>query len=136
MTSLARLKTDKTKENEGIWERWIHDVDLKIARFNNAAFTAFNREKLTPYREAIENGTFTLEDQTPITKEGIARFILVDWRGIEEDDEAKTVIPYSWEKALEFFNMEGMDDLMPFIVRIARSAERYRNKFVSDAAGN
>jgi hypothetical protein len=58
----------------------------------------------------------------------------MDWKNI--DDGKGKDIPYSKEKALEFFENPELEDFFDFIVLVANQKENYRKKVNEESAKN
>lgn len=141
MVKLSQLKTDPDLEVDGVWVPWIEGVNLRIARTANSKLIAWYRQETQPYVDAARAKGEEEEDAVPddvskkLTQEGLARFVLVDWTGIENDDGS--VLEYSPAKAEELFNTPGLgDELMVFVMRAAKIRANYCNKVLEDSLGN
>ncbi len=87
---------DKKKEVDGVWEDITEDVRVKIARMGNPNYQKEIARLMKPHRRAVRRGTV---DDSVIEKcvtQAMARTVLLDWEGIEED--GKKVL-YSFDEA-------------------------------------
>lgn len=110
---------DDAKVIDGVWVNYIADFDLKLARIGNKKYKAYLRELQQPYIEQIRNGTLDEEKEIEIMRKAIARCIILDWRGYNEDDG--TLIAYSESEALKM-----LEDREFMLRVVALSADRVR----------
>ena len=100
MPSLSTYRYDSSKE-DGVWFTTPDGLQLKIARLGNAKASKLTRKLAIENVRALrrdKSGDLLLELAIKVH----AKYILVDWKDILEDDE-KTPIPYSSKKAEELF---------------------------------
>lgn len=104
------LVTNETAENEGVWKDYESGSRLLLARLTNenaqkARMAAYNEWRALLERKNAD-GTSTEEAQAKmeeIDAEVIAKHVLKDWEGIE-DDEGNPV-PYTPEVGEEYLNL-------------------------------
>ena len=100
MDILASYKTDEKQEKEGKWFD-LGDAQLKIA-------SAANGEYLTDLLSGIKNfDSLSKSEQENAVAESLARHILLDWKGIEENGKE---VEYSVEKATEYLKLKHFQD--------------------------
>lgn len=119
-----------------------------VARANNAQFQNKLRRLAEPYPELgqlikkkykradVED---VRDDQNNellqrILKEAFCGTVLLGWEGMVDDDEAKTVIPYSEEKAFELF--KEYDSFFQMIAQIAQDTDAFRARRIEEQEGN
>lgn len=101
MPSLSGFKYDRNKEEDGVWFTTIEGLKLKIARLGNSKAAKLTRKLTLANSRALrrdKEGDLLLELAIKVH----AKYILVDWADLLEDDE-KTIIPYSSKRAEELF---------------------------------
>jgi len=96
---LNTLKTDKTKDLEGVWIDVTTTCKLKVARLGNRKYeramtTALAQVRLQSDKEEALNR---------IDIELMADYILLDWEGVELDGEA---LEYSRENAIKALEIQ------------------------------
>jgi hypothetical protein len=102
---LSDLKTDVAASEEGDWVDEIPnlgDISLKVRGLNNKDFRKLQQRLMgsVPRSKRVK-GRMAIEEQDRIMSECLLKTILVDWRGLAEDEAGKVPIPYSEEKARE-----------------------------------
>lgn len=135
---LTKLKTDTTAAKEGVWVTMTEDFKVKIARSNSPEFQSFMHKRARGKgRRFLKSGAVdsaALEAMKPIMKEALARCLIVDWKGLQ--DEAGNEIPYSEEKAVEIFTDPAYEDLFNDVLEAAQDQELYRAEEDASDAGN
>ncbi len=123
---LSNLATDAELE-EGAWVDIGEGARIKVAytgsrRFREAAFKRTNRRGFRQTRQ-----TFEAQDEDTIRL--LAKDVLLDWKGIEDDDG--NAIPYSQAKALEL-----LTEQYPFreiVSEEAMTLENFRREELNEA---
>lgn len=134
MASIETIKTDLQKEIDGVWVPFAEGIELKIARERNSKYQEELRKLVDPVRKDIRDDTIDIEELNKILLKVRAKTILVDWKNIESKDGE--TIPYSPEKAEEFFNDPELRDFYIFVVTIASDADSYKKELVKEAEKN
>ena len=134
MGKLNALRTDPNKESSGVWIDYEDDIKLKIGRMNSPAF-----EKFIADRQATSIGRYRRAKQTDaerdkLIEEAVANTILLDWKNIQ--DEEGLDIPFSKEKALEFFRDPGLRDFYRFVLIEASQADNFKKDVLEQSSGN
>jgi hypothetical protein len=127
---ISAFKTDRQRENEGVWVAIGDGARVKVARFNNERYKQTFLEVSKPYKVQVRTGTLQEEVAQGILRDCFARAILLDWEGLQ-DDEGND-IPYSEEAAKELL---AIPDFMSMIEDFANSRELYRRE-AQEQAGN
>jgi hypothetical protein len=134
MAKLSQIKTDTDKAEKGVWQHYALDIQLCIASINNTAYKRERSRVLKPYLRRIRSGSMSSEDILEVLKPAVARYLLLDWKNI--DDENGQPITYSPEKALELFGDASLSDLYDFVLEVAGETELYRKELLEQAAKN
>lgn len=134
MANISSLKIDTKKEVEGVEFDYFEDIKLKVARFDNPAFTKFMRASLKPHQQAIRDDQLSEVVAERIYHEGLAKHVLVGWTGIT--DESGTPVPYSYEKAFEYLNDPAYRDFKRAVETFAKRTEAFRVENLKALAGN
>lgn len=128
-----KYATDEKAISEGVWVDFGDGARCRIARFNNPRHAAYIDELRKPYRAILRTGGAIPEEKaTEITIKSIARCVLTDWAGFEEDDGS--AMPYSEASAVEL--LTELPDFRNRIVQIATQQENYRVETLELAAKN
>lgn len=134
MAKISSVKADPVKAESGVWVDYEAGIRLKIARMNNPAFEAFVRAKQRPKIRGFRANKATDDELNELTREAVARHVLVGWENVEDDDG--NLIPYSPEKSLEFLKDPALSDLYQFVVLQASDAAAYRAEATEEAVKN
>lgn len=134
---ISRFRTDATKENEGVWVPLGAPDDpdgfqLKIARLGNPAYEEMLRKIGKPYVRAIRMGTADPKVIADLQKKAMAKHVLKDWKGLQDDDG--NPIPYSVEKAYEL--MSTLPDFFDLVYSLAQEQDLFRAQLQEDSAKN
>jgi len=119
MGSLSKFRLDKDKSTEGIWVKFMADIEVKIARMYNPEFNKYYAEISEPYLNQIRRKTADKDTKSDLIKDAVAHCIIKDWKNIE--DENGKPIKYSPEKALEIISDEANVIFYDFVLDIANS---------------
>lgn len=138
MAKLSKFVRDETAVEEGIWVDWEEGIRLRIRPVGNRDYQQFMlrndpdaKKRLTPAQMRRRERDLVNEwnKREPLAREAAARFLLVDWANVE-DDEGRTV-PYSPE-AVDFFRGTGLDELYEYVMSIARDETSFRREREAD----
>lgn len=133
---ISQFKEDP-RAQEGTWEEVGEGLEIKVARMNNSRQRLYVRQKSRAAmakrarRAVISNATGS-DPMEDIQMESVAYCVLLDWRGLEDDNGAK--IAFSHEKALELFRSHP--DFYDTVVEIAATATVFARDADKDAEGN
>ena len=133
MANINRVKTDLSKERDGIWIEFIMGIRLKIARARNPKYSELIRKLTQDMRVDMREGKFDTEQFNEVLIQVRAHTILLDWENIDEDG---VDVPYSPEKAMEYFRNPELKDFYTFVVSISESSEAYKKDLVKDSEKN
>jgi hypothetical protein len=135
MVNIYSLAVDPKLEVNGVDTTWF-GITFKIARMGNPKY---DEEIIRLSIEAaselgVSEENLPLDKLNEIVKKAASKFILVGWENME--DENGDPIPYSHEKALEFFNDVQLKDMYKFIIGSSKIMEKYRRSKVRGSAKN
>lgn len=133
MANINSIKTDIKKESEGTWVDFILGIRLKIARARNPKYNEMIRKLTENMRVDLRKGKFEADEFEQVLLKVRAHTILLDWENIEEDGK---MVPYSPEKAIEYFSNPELKDFYVFVVSISESSEAYKKELIEDAEKN
>lgn len=119
----------KKVNDEGIWENY-SGARLKIARAGSVEFLKAQEELEKPYRKKIDKGTLGAKAKRDLNLRGLARAILVDWDGVE-DEEGNAV---AYTEDLGVSALRDDPDLLEFVTEIALDNENYAVEKVAEIA--
>lgn len=132
---LSAFKTNLESSEQGQWVALGSDnAKVKVARIGNKQYQAFIKKATKPYAAAMRSKA-GISDEVfeKIIAEAMADSILLDWRGIK-DDEGND-IPYSKQKALEILTDPAYKDFAELISSLANEAETFRDVEVAEITG-
>lgn len=117
--------TDSTLEEDGVWMRLRRgDAEVLVARAGNSRHEDLVRRLRKKHGRGFRGDELPQEVEESIALEALSKTILLDWRGIE-DDEGKE-IPYSSEKAREL--LKASRDFRLEVTQIATEMEVYKRE--------
>ena len=128
----SKLVTDGDLEIEGVWLPFEEGFDVKLARLGNTKYNEMVRRILKPYTRKIRDEELDDSIAEMAEKKAMARYVLVDWRGLEDDDGEP--IEYSKETALQLF--EESRDFYLEIRGMARKRGLFQQEADEEAEGN
>lgn len=107
---LSQLKTNVAAVENGVWMKdlpgW-DGLELKVRGLNNSEYRALQRN----LNEAIprirwQTGKVTPKEVEEISHKLLHQTVLMDWRGLEDENEAGNAVPlpYTAEKAWELLS--------------------------------
>ena len=123
--------TNKKKELEGVWVKGDGKAEFLIARFNNPNAEKLSAELKRPHRRRIIAGTLPEDIQRDIAYTVLANAVLLDWRGVEEDEKA---IAFSPEAAMKYF--KEMSDFADFIAGYSVETTLFQDREEEARRGN
>jgi len=134
MFDISKNKRDRKAEEQGKWMPWQGGSSFLVARNNNSGYKAFINKVLRDNSAVLENAdelaiADQISDQALI--EGVARHLLVDWKGVTDGGKA---IKYSANVAIAI--LEEHDDLARAISTFATSRDNYLVKVDDKDAAN
>lgn len=134
MAKISSIKTDLKKAESGVWIPFGSGIELCIASTNTPEFRQARTKLLKPHARLIRAKLLSFEEAINVLKPAYAKHVLVGWKNIE--DENGSDIPYSPEKALEFFNDKSLSTLFDFVLETANEEELFRLEDMDDAVKN
>jgi hypothetical protein len=134
MAKLSGIRTDPDKESSGVWVTYEDDIELKLARMNNPAFDKFLETRQGPNLGKFRKQKQTDAEQDALIKDAVAATILLDWKGIEDEDGK--LVPFSKEKASELVKDPSLRDFYRFILIESSNAMNFRKAVLKEALGN
>lgn len=135
---ITKFKVDKDKATRGVWCD-IHDnLKVLLARQGNEKYETYVRrnglERLRQMRHLSEDDrTLAMKK---VVRQATARFILLDWEGLEEpnDDGTLVPVPYSIEKAETI--LEEYPEFYDMVLEMSSSFDRYAAEAEQVSEGN
>lgn len=134
MASIESIKTNIDWETNGKWVDYYAGIELLIARSGNPAYNECMRSLVEPITEEIRDDKTTVQDWAALLLKVRAKTVLLGWRNL--DDKEGNPIPYSAEKAEEFFNDPELKDFYKFVRETSESAETYLKRVAKETLGN
>lgn len=126
---LKDFRTDKTAKAVGVWIEFGGGASFKIASFDSPGFTDAFRKMTKPYNDL--GRTIPEEDQIAIMAKCMAAHVVLDWKGVFDDD---TELKYSTEAAERLLlEVEWVRDKL---VAEARKLENFKAKATEETEKN
>lgn len=133
MRIYEKFATDAQAEIEGVWVDLGGGASVKVARFGNPKHTELVKQLQKPYAQSIKAGVDIADDlKTAMAVESMAQAILLDWKGIEDEDGK--LIPHSIENAKKLLG--DLKDFRDTIAFLATQQETFRKAALEQAAKN
>ena len=133
MADINKVKTDISKQNDGTWVDFLMGIRLKIARARNPKYNELMRKLTENMRLDLRENKFDNKEFNDMLIQVRAQTVLLDWENIDEDDKS---VPYSFEKAMEYFHNPELNDFYTFVVQISESHEAYKKDLVKESEKN
>jgi len=139
MAKLSSLRSDLSKEKDGVWVEFGEGVAFKIARtrspeFKNAIERMVKQYRRTHPRATTEDMFANDEAAREQIAPHMAESLLLDWRNIDDDDGK--AIPYSTGEAKKILVDPELFDVFAFVLEQAGRSELYRREDVEKDSGN
>ena len=131
MAKISEIMSDMDKVENGVWEKYSAGIELLIANINNTKYRKARSRLLKPHMRRLK--FISADEILDLIKPAAAKHLLIGWKNIE--DEKGNPIPYSPEKALEFFNDPKLVDLYNFVLEIAGENTAFAQE-LKEEAGN
>jgi hypothetical protein len=128
---LSDFKTDLKAEEEGVWVPYGGGFEVKLGRIGNRRFKEFMMKKGKPHMRKLSSGSMDLDIADTLMRDAIAETILLDWKGLLDDDGKP--IPFSKEEAKKALAIE---DFYKEIFAMAQERELFSLKDDEAAQGN
>jgi hypothetical protein len=130
---IGQLKTDEKKVKDGVWVEFADGFDVKLAPNQNKKYIEFLRKRASTKMRGYRSGFAEKEDIDPYMNEAMARHIILDWRGLFDDDE-ETEIPYTWEVALDL--LEKSIPFYSFVIEESNRMSHFQAGYVEGQVKN
>ena len=128
---LKDFKTDKSKEEDGVWEDLGDGCSVLIARYGNRAMVNAYRKYPRVLRQRLESGQVDDDKSATIMAKVMADTILLDWKGLKEDGKE---VAYSKEECARV--LTEYPDIRLMIVEISNEAQLYHDESVGKTIKN
>ena len=133
-----RLGGDPALMSEGVWVDEADGLRLLIARWNNKAYRkTLHKSVSEPKSKFDKRAKFKIDKALQEAMVNVANTVLLGWEGMDETDDNDKVIkdiPYSPEKALEYF--EKYPEFFDVVCEYAQDISLFKKKKDEEAAGN
>jgi hypothetical protein len=133
MADINRIKTDLQKEINGVWKEFECGIKLLIARARNPKYQELLRNLTENKLVEIREDKLDTKDFAEIMIQVRAKTILLDWENIEENG---VTVPYSVEKAIEYFSNEELKDFYTFVVAVSENSDQYKKDLIKESEKN
>lgn len=129
---LSQLAVDTGKSEDGVWFEYPHfeGVSFLIARMGNSSFSDY----LQKHRKLSRTLRSDSEMMDTLTKKAVAETVLLNWRGIEDDNGEP--LQYTPEIGFETFQNESMQPVYSFILQSASDMEAFQVEEEQEDTGN
>jgi hypothetical protein len=123
--------TDKEAEQNGVEVALAEGCTIIVARANNRKFKEEMRRLMKPHARQDARGTFDPVLRDNLTRQAVAKFVLLGWKGIELDGKP---LKYSPENAEML--MKRSEDFENDVIDAATMMETFRAEALEEGAKN
>ncbi len=134
MANIERIKTDESKEIQGVWVDYILGIRLKVARSRNPKYREVLRNLVEPKTKDAREEKLDVKVFANLLNTVRARTILLGWENIEDKDGNS--IPFSIEQSEKFFADPELKDFCTFVVAISENADQYAKEVLEESVKN
>lgn len=125
--------TDETKVEEGIWvPLGDGSIEVKIRRLNSKFSQGVKRDLERPYKNILRHGELPEKTAEELSIKHIAKAVLIDWKGVEDDDDAR-IEPTEKNKIAI---LTKYPDLTKAILAASIDRDLFAKEDLEDAEGN
>ena len=128
---IKQFKTDKAKEEEGIWEDLGEGCSVLVARWGNPKMQKEYQRYPRTIRTRIEGGQASDAQADEIMSSIIAKTVLLDWKGLKEDEQE---VEFSAEEAKRI--LQDYPDFRTIVFEISTTASHYHEESVETSVKN
>lgn len=121
---LSELAADLELEEEGVWVPVQGEFEVKLCAASSKRAQKAYRKYLRPHERKIAAGAMKDEEIVPIVAKYIAHGLLLDWKGVEGDDEKP--LPFSVDVAEQTLKLPEMKYLRKQLQDLAAAQETFR----------
>ena len=123
--------TNKVAEIEGKWNDIGDGIELLVARIGNPEYQKEFQRISKPHKRALRRGSLNDEVAERLLTKVMAKNILLDWEGLEEDGVA---VPYNYDNAVRI--LTEYKDLRDYVSDIANEMESFKAEEDEEAEKN
>ena len=123
--------TNKVAEIEGKWNDIGDGIELLVARIGNPEYQKEFQRISKPHKRALRRGSLNDEVAERLLTKVMAKNILLDWKGLEEDGVA---VPYNYDNAVRI--LTEYKDLRDYVSDIANEMESFKAEEDEEAEKN
>lgn len=124
MGDLKKLyKTDESLETSGVWESIGNGIKVKVARFNNTNHKRIMEVLMKPHQHSLRNNTLAEDVAEELLIKGMAKAVLLDWEGLEEDG-----VPVKYSNKESIRVLTEYKDFRSIVRSISESMEVFKHQ--------
>lgn len=121
---LSKLRQDVQKENSGVWVEWEHGIEFLIAAFGSEKMERWLEEEQE--RNRVPGKKPSKEDTEKSRVALMAHSILLDWRGVDGDNNQPLV--YTPEEGTKVLGDPAYHRILEFITLKCHEHALYREE--------
>jgi len=129
---ISKLKTDSDLEVNGVWVDIGDGAEILVARIENPRYKERLRTLGKQYRHTMTRGMLPIEVQEELLYQTASETILLDWKGITDDDGKN--IKYSQKKAYEL--LKEVRDFRDIVFEISETMNAYQREVEEEDSKN
>jgi len=134
MARLSSIRTNMEMAEKGVWVPYEAGIEIKVTSIDNSKYRACVEALLKPHLRRIRAGLIELEEKSKLIRPAVAKYILVDWKGIE-DDEGNN-IEYSVAKAEEILGDGAFSNFYDFVLTCSNDHSLFRDQSMEQVEAN
>jgi hypothetical protein len=113
----------KKLTDDGVWLVY-SGAKLKIGRAGSTEWLKAQEDLERPFKKRIEKGTLSATIKRDINIRNVARTILLDWDGVQDEDGKKV----AYTEEIGFTALQDDPDLLEFVLDSALDNDNFRVK--------
>jgi hypothetical protein len=135
---LNSLKADLSRERNGAWMPYADggdpDLAFKVRGINSPEYEAARDREMVRLQQRFGTEPVPADERFKVLGQLLAEHILLDWKGIVDDDGAP--VPYSKDLALDLLSAPEGRELRGYVIVCAQRLTEVKVEFVKDAVKN
>lgn len=124
------LKVDRDLEADGVWVEFRDGMEVRVARAGNPEFRKLWRALTRPYQRQLRTGTLSPQKEDELTVRCMARALLRDWRGLEDESGE----PIGYDPAFAERLLMDSPELRNFVSDVATEYQMFREQRLEEDA--
>lgn len=130
---IKKTRTNKEREENGVWVDFDDETSLLIARYMNPHHKKFSKKAMSPLKRQMRANTLPDKTYDAIEVKGMANHVLLDWKGMKDNGKK---LAYSVKEAERLLGDPALDWFADFVREVSQDISLYREEEIEEAANN